>query len=89
MRSLLELAQELGLEPGQSHTESAGDRIVKLTVETVGADEEPSQFADMVMLDGIINYPPSPTAFTVMARFNENPPPLEPFHIDEWDRAPE
>ena len=90
MRSLLaDAVAELGLEPGQSHTDTVGDRVVKVTVQTAkaAAEEEPSEYADMVMLNIIPVYPPSPTAITVQARFSDSPMPMDPVVIDEWDRS--
>jgi hypothetical protein len=86
MRSLLELAEELGLEPGQSHTETSGDRVVRISVEPA---LPVSELANLVMLEPWFTIPPPEPLGKVVARFSEQGPPLDPVHIDEWDREPE
>lgn len=88
-----DLVAELGLEPGQSYTETIGDCEVVVrnpvkSVKQTEPEEEPSQFADMVMLNVILNYPPNPNSITVIPTPGEWPP-MDPVVIDEWDRTPE
>ena len=85
MRSLLDLAEELGLEPGQSHTETHGDRVVRISVESAAGEE----LTEHVMLDPGFTIPPPRPVGTIRARFSTELPPLDPVHIDEWDRVPE
>lgn len=85
---------ELGLEPGQTYRTTVGDRNIEVRVEDVPAPtpaepaEEPSPFADMVMLNVFLNIPPSPNAIIVQAVPGDLGP-SDPVIIDEWDRTPE
>jgi len=102
MRSLLEEAvTELNLAPGETYRATVKGVDVQIhrpaevkptpaapPVPESPADEEPSQFADMVMLNVIVNMPPSPNAITVTARCGEPILP-SPIVIDESDLAPE
>ena len=90
-----ELVAELGLEPGQSYTETIGDcevlvrngaKPVEPSVEE--PEDEPSQFAYMVMLEPWFETPPAVVG-TMTARFSDAPPAIDPVHIEEWDRSPE
>ena len=93
MRNLLaEAVAELHLEPGQTYRTTVNDVEVQIhrPAEPKPAEpaEEPSQFADMVMVDLTLNVPPSPKAITVTGTWGEPILPA-PIVIDESDLAPE
>jgi len=88
------LAQAIGqlnLQPGQTYRTTCNGHEVEVRVleKTSPAEtpEEPSQFADQVMLNWWLEIPPSPNAIRVAVRPGKPmlPPPLE---LDESDLAP-
>ena len=89
---LADAVVELNLEPGQTYRTTVADYEVEVRRRAgrPAADEEPSQFADIVMLDPWFNLGdlPSPDWVTVVATVGE---PMLPsrYIVDESDLAPE
>lgn len=97
MRNLLaEAVDELHLAPGQTYRAKVNGvevqmyRPVEPPAEQVTPpsppDEEPSQFADMVMLQPWFDSPPPQRVITVKARIGPLPPP-DPVVIPPDDEA--
>jgi hypothetical protein len=90
VRNLLaEAVAELHLDPGQTYRTTVDDydleirrRAAPPTIPAPAggatADDERSQFADMVMMNIVLNMPPSPNAIKVQAKFGPLPPPDPP-----------
>jgi hypothetical protein len=89
-----EAVARLGLQPGQTYTTTLDGREIEILVREASppaapADEEPSQFADMVMLNMFLDIPPSPNAIIVKATPGKLPLPDPPIIPPDYDEAEE
>jgi hypothetical protein len=80
--ALAEAIAQLNLEPGQTYRATVNGhefevRMLEKSPRLQPADE-PSQFADMVMVDLYLDIPPSPNAITVTAYPGKLPLPDPP-----------
>lgn len=92
MSALLNQAiASLNLQPGQAYRTTVNGHEVEVrileTSQSTGPGDQPSQLADMVMLDLWLDVPPSLTARTMTVSRGERMLP-SPLALDESDLAP-